>query len=76
MMIIKHFFFSIKSFVNGTNDEEPQTPNSKKQIPGEIQKQMLDFFMQTSIPRKKTRTTELQEKQKIQKIEIKEWDSD
>ena len=32
------------------------SPEDKYQIPPDIQKQMLDFFMQTSIPRRKRRT--------------------
>lgn len=39
--------------INRNIEESENTPEGKMKIPSELQKSMLEFFMRTSIPRKK-----------------------
>jgi len=45
------------------NQTEIKEKSVKMKIPKNIQKEMLEFFMQTSIPRKKAKAKELPKKE-------------
>ena len=59
---LRHFVKSLTSKFEHT--EEPKTNEKKLKIPKEVQKPMLEFFMQTSIPRRKIKN--LQNNQKLE----------
>ena len=65
--IIKQFACSIKSKTDSTKEPEVEAKGNLKKIPEDIQKEMLGFFMQTSIPRKKARNEDLQSFEASQK---------
>ena len=53
----------ITESINPAETEETENPDLKKSIPKEVQQKMLEFFMQTSIPRKVKRKEEKMKKQ-------------
>ena len=60
MMFLKQFLRSIKRAFDSTGKEPEVTMSGKRSIPVENQREILGFFMTTSVPRRKARKTRLQ----------------